>query len=311
MDRTEDLFSTQELVQFQAQLKTHVIASAKTTFSIIKTVFQILVLGIVVFVEWEIIYRVFDYLSGENDYWSPEIMGLTAAIMIIGFHLMAYNAPHNFAVRFVNRTVQFLIPLYMVGVGLLIASILDVDSMIETNIPSMIGEIPDVTEANWNDGLFSSLTDPLAVIAFSLGLGGLAIVNIFVAHHLITLISDNIEDITGRLSRAKQAIQDHSTILRTQKCYAVLRNDLADLNMLDDFHIRMHIASEVLSLIAEALLPHKQWLTTQEMGETSPYAPKEKTDPKQVAGRIKKIEAISSKDILKALSAPKLLENNQ
>lgn len=311
MDRTEDLFSTQELVQFQAQLKTHVIASATTPLSIAKTVLQMLVLGIVGYVEWEIIYRVFEYLSGENDYWSPEIMGLTAAIMIIGFHLLAYNAPHNFAVRFVNRAVQFLIPLYMVGVGLLIASILDVGSVVETDIPLMIGELPDATQSNGMDGLFSGITDPLAVMAFSLGLGGLAIVNIFVAHHLLILISANIENITGRLSRAKQALQDHSTILRTQKLYAALRDDLADLNIWDDFTIRMHIASDVLSVIADALLPHKQWLMAQEMAETSPFGPQETTDPKHVAGRIKKIEALSSQDILKALTPPKLLENDQ
>ncbi len=311
MDKTETLFTTQELIQFQAMLKMHVMASATTPLGIAKTGLQMLVLGIVGFVEWEIIYQVFEYLSSENDYWSPEIMGLTAAIMIIGFHLLVYSAPHNFAVRFVNRAVQFLIPLYMVGVGLLIASILDVGSVIETDMVLMIGAVPDGAESNWFDGLFAKITDPLAVMAFSLGLGGLAIVNIFVAHHLIALITINLEDITGRLSRAKQALQDHGIILRTQKHYAALGNALGALDSSDDSYIRMQIASDVLSVMADALLPHKQWLMAREMNEPSPFGLQDTTDPKFITSRIKKIEAISSQDILKALTIPKLLETNQ
>ncbi len=238
-------------------------------------------------------------------------MGFTAAIMIIGFHVLAKDKPHNVAVRFVEKTVGILIPTYLVGLGLLIASILFGDglsAMIEADIPIMIGVIPEAIEQGWIDAFFANVTNPLAVLAFSLGIGGLAIVNIFIAHKLLVMITANVDDLFGRLSRAKAAIKDHQIILSAQKTYAALGSEINDLLIWDDNYIRIMIANEVMSTISDALLPHKKKLQDTQYSEEFRFeTPHQKVDTKQIAKDITKIEAIRLQDVMSAMN-PKLLE---
>lgn len=308
----EQLFSIEELMRFQAVLKGHLEATAKIPLILFKTLLVIAILGIVGYSEWEIIYRVFEYIAGDhNEYWSPALMGFTAATMIIGFHILAKDKPNNLAVRIVERSVVILIPLYLAGIGLLIAGILFGDglgSLINTEIPVVIGSIPEMIEQGFIDAVFAYIANPLAVMAFSLGIGGLAIVNIFIAHKLLSVITCNLDDMFGRLSRAKAAIKDHHIILRTQKQFAEINSDLSDMLIWDDTYIRMIIANEVMNVIAEALLPHKQWLQNVQYSKEFRFETQtQKVDPKQLAKDIAKIEAIRLQDIMNAMN-PKLLE---
>lgn len=312
MNKPDDLFTTEELIQFQIVLKNYVEAVQRVPLIIFTTLLAALAFLSVAYVEWEIVYRVFDYLGGDNnEYWSPTLMGFTAAIMITGFHVLAKDKPHNLAVIFVERSVGILIPIYLVGLGLLIASILFGDglsAMIEADTPIMIGVIPEVIEQGWIDTFFANVTNPLAVLAFSLGIGGLAIVNIFIAHKLLVMITANVDDLFGRLSRAKAAIKDHQIILHAQKTYAALGSEINDLLIWDDNYIRMIIANEVMSTISDALLPHKKKLQDTQYSEEFRFeTPHQKVDAKQVAKDIAKIEAIRLQDIMSAMN-PKLLE---
>ncbi|CAA0107135.1 Uncharacterised protein [Halioglobus japonicus] len=311
MNSPDILFTVQDFVRFQMMLKQHLIGAAKAPLIGTITGLQALVLGLVIYVEYEIIYRVFEFLSGDNDYWSPGIMGLTAAIMIIGFHLQAKIYPTNFAARFVNRAVQYLVPLYMLGVGLLVASILDVGSLIQTEPPVRLGKIPDEMTPTGIEAFFTNVTNPLAALTFSLGLGGLAVVNIFVAHHLLNKIWRNIEELTGRLAQAKQAIADYAVIKRTHQQYAACVRELADVLAWDDKDFCMTVAGAVLLARDEALRPHKEWLAEQRLGEKTPFDLKETASPNEVAKMIKPLEAISQDDILNALTPPKSLENRR
>jgi hypothetical protein len=312
MNNANTLFTAQDFVLFQMMLKQSLIGAAKVPLIGTLTGLQILVVGLVVYVEYEIIYRVFEFLSGENEYWSPGVMGLTAAIMIIGFHIQVKLYPTNFAARFVNGAVQYLVPLYMLGVGLLVASILDVGSLIEMEQPVTVGNIPEAISSNGIEALFANVTNPLAALTFSLGLGGLAIVNIFVAHHLLSKIWSNIEDLTGRLAQAKQAISDYATIKRTHQQYAACVRERADLLARDDvLTICMEVACAVLVMRDEALRPHREWQTEQRLCEKSPFELQETSNPQEVARLIKPIEAISQNDILKALTPQKLLEKGR
>lgn len=305
------LFSTQELVLFQAKLKQSVLGVAKAPLIGVITGAMVLTLAVVGYIEYEIIFRVFEFLSGENDYWSPSIMGLTAAVMILGFHLLASRNPSNFAVRFVHTSVQFLIPLYLLGIGLLIASILDVGSLIEEDVPIVLGQLPDITDTESMESLFSRITDPLAATAFSLGLGGLAVVNIFVAHVLIERISANVQDLSDRLSVAKQAIKDYAIIKRTHKRFGQCLRERADLDLWNDEVIRMTVATTVLQERDEALRPHKDALNDQRLDPGSPFMAQESADPAEIARLIKPLEAITLEDVLMALSSPLRLENTQ
>jgi len=220
MNDSRPLFSVNDLMMFQGKLKQHMVASAKAPLIVLKCFFQVFALATVGYIEWEIIYRVFQYISGENDYWSPGLMGLSAAIMVIGFHILAAWNPANFAARFVDRVVQFLIPVYLIGIGLYITSSLFGDGLstaFGSEIPLVIGNLPKAVGTDWISTLFESITNPLATLALSPGVGGLAIVNIFVAHHLLKMVAINLEDIYERISNAKEAVKDHSTLQRTQR----------------------------------------------------------------------------------------------
>ncbi len=311
MSRPNELFATDELMRFQAACKGYVDAAVKTPLIICTTILLGLVLVVVIYIEWEIVYRVFDYLAGENEYWSPTLMGFTAAIMIVGFHLLLKTKSNNLAVKIVEKSVEILIPLYLAGIGLLIAAILFADglnSMVEIDIPVMIGVIPEAIEHGWVETFFAHVANPLAVLTFSIGIGGLAIVNIFVAHKLLTIIITNLNDVFDRLSRAKTAINDHQTILRAQKEYSEFGSKLGDLLIWDDSYIRMIIANEVISVISDALLPHKKWLQNSQYSSDFRFETQnQKADPKQIAKDIAKIEAIRHQDVLNAMN-PKLLE---
>lgn len=315
MENTKELFNTEELIRFQVEQKERVQDAVKIPLLISIILLAVLALAVVAYSEYEIVYRIFDYLAGENhEYWSPGLMALTAATMIIGFHLLAQSNPHNPAVRIVERSVGILIPIYLIGMGILIASIIFGDglsSLIQTETPVMIGNLPEVMEQGWIDAFFANVTNPSAVLTFSIGIGGLAIINIFVAHKLLTIISSNINDVFHRLSRAHDANQDYQAILNAQKEYARLSAELHDLLIKDDHYLRMTITNEVIHVIRQALLPHKKWL------QIAQYSPEfrfedlhRKVDPKQVAKDIAKIEAIRPQDIMDAMN-PKLLEKSK
>ena len=311
MNQSADLFSIDELMQFQALVKRQLLASVRVPLNIFMGMLEAAALAVVGVVEWEIVYEVFVYLSGdEQGYWAPELMACTAGIMIIGFHLLAKTKPENLAVRIVEAAVQVLIPVYLIGVGLLIAAIMYADGlggMVAAGPELVLGALPEVTESGWLDRLYDDIANPLSVLTLSLGIGGLAVINIFVAHRLLTMFGANLSDLVLRISRTREAIKDHAIIRRTQKAYAALALELDELAVRDDAYIRLAIANDVIAVIAEAMLPHKIWLTEHALGTDSRFEGRDQIDIKQITREIARIEAISLKDVLAALN-PKHLE---
>lgn len=312
MNKSDELFETVEMMQFQVAKERHIDAAKKVPLLFLTTLFFGFVLSVVSYSEYEIIYRIFDYLAGENNtYWSPTLMGFTAATMIIGFHILAKAKPHNLAVRIVEQSVEILIPIYLIGIGFLIACILFADglsSMTQIEMPAIIGSIPEVMDQGWIDSFFIHFTNPLAVLAFSLGIGGLAIVNIFIAHTLLTKIAKNVNEIYERLSNAKAAIKDYQIILNTQKEFSAVNSQLNSLLIMDDHYIQTIITNQVMSVIHDELLPHKKLLQDSQYSSELRFAePHRKIDPKQLSKDIAKIEAIRPQDIMNAMN-PKFLE---
>lgn len=311
MDKNE-LFTPADLMQFQIIVKREVSALKKIPLLILFLGMQTLILALVCLIEWEIIYEVFVYLSGDGEgYWAPELMGLTAAVMIVGFHLLAKSHPKNIAIRLVETIVQILIPLYLIGVGLMVAAIMYADGlggMVDTTSSALsLGVLPQVEESGWLDQFYSDIASPVSVLTLSLGIGGLAIVNIFVSHQLITKIGDNFADLLSCIARGREALKDQRIIKETQKSYTSLSIDLENLDTHDDHILRMKIGNEVMIVIADALLPHKIWLSEQTLDMNSRFEEHKTIDTKQIAKDIAKIEAISFAEILAALN-PKYLE---
>ncbi len=287
-------FTQQDLMRFQTVLEMYRREAWKVIPLKIKAIFQGLILAFVVFVETHLVYRVFDYLSGdEGKYWSPEIMMLTSAIMIVGFHVLAINKPGNVAVRFVERCAGILIPIYAIGVALYlgIAIFEDSDSGFDLGAaPTLLGIAPEMPGQNWIDLIFENITSPLAKLGFSVGIGGLAIVNLYIAHSLLTMILANVDDIYARLSRARAAQTDYDIILRTQDQFSEVGADIADLEMRDETYFKDRIAGDVLVIKDEALSPHKRWVELQETECGTLFKANDGPDPKIIKTKIAAIE---------------------
>jgi len=310
--KLDEAFTRAEQIRFEIKRNKYVKAAAKVPLILLITFLCVIGLGVVCYSEWEIIYRVFEALMGEdNRYWSPVLMGLTAATMIVGFHLLAKLKPQNIAVRIVESSVGILIPIYLFGIGILIACILfqeGLSDMLNVEIPDIIGGLPKVVEEGWLDAFFTHVTNPIAVMVFSLGIGGLAIVNIFVAHQLLTMITKNGTDAFDRLTLAKSAIGDHQITQRVQREYAAIGAELDELAMQDDQDIKLMITDEVMNTISDALLPHKKWLQNKQYSSEFRFGVQDqKVDTKKMAKDIAKIEAIRPQDVMNAMD-PRYLE---
>ncbi len=308
------LFTTAELMRLQGIVRHHVVAAAAAPLMMIAALLALGGVGAVGFVEYEIVYRVFDYLAGDLDEnWSPALMACSSGIVIVGFHLLAQARPDNPAVRFVDRIVGVLIPVYLLGVGLLIAAMLYANGLGELVAPQdvlMFGDAPaSEGDGQWIKQLFADFTTPLAVLAFSLGIGGLAICNIFVSHRLLCLFEGNLREAGNRLRQARAALSDYARIKHAQRRHAELGAALAELDRRwTPGAIREAITGEVLNIIADGLQPHKSWLRERELHPAARFEQNDEIDVSQVAASIGRIEAITWQQVWAALH-PQHLEN--
>jgi len=271
-----------------------------------------LLLGFIGVIDWEIYFRIFEYLGGDGGYWSPRLMAFSGIIMMIAFHILAKNQPKHVIVRIVAGLTGLIILSFIIGGGLNIASMLYNDGMGATpdvDIPVMIGEISQsVVQQGWIDTIFENVTNPVAILSLSLGIGGLSIVALYVAHHLFTWINKNINEIYKRLSALRMATALHKKINQSETHTAELLAKEYELSFQGEQHWMLQIGDEALEIIASNLMPHEQAYKEWEFNEpTHRWQNDESKDAKRIAAAIKKIKSITLSDILKAMSLPKQL----
>ncbi len=261
------------------------------------------------FVEYELAFQIFDYVASDESYWSPHVMAFTGILMIIAFHVIASENPDHVAVRWVGRIAGLLIPVYAIGLGLLLAAILFSDGL--SGMISVPGEfsltVQEVTEAargNWLEWLFEQVTNPLAITVFALAVGGLAVVNLHLSHHLINRIARGVTDLYYRHTRLTEVLDGYAVVQRSQRRYQELAHERETIARIDDEALATELATDTLAVMQEALSPHKCLLKDLE------YAPDPSRlvipeylppNPKQLARDIAKIDAVGVEEILKVL----------
>jgi len=257
--------------------------------------------------EYEVLYRLFDYLAGEDKedrQWSPTLMAFASFSMIVGSHLLAKERPDNIAVRFVTRTTQVLIPFYILGVGLIIAGMI-MDSAPGDMGGLDLGSASEGLSLEWIETLFTSLASPLSTVLFSLGIGGLAIVNLYVAHKLLTHIGNNLFASLERLHNYRAVKADYDLALQCDKNYTQNDFDLGDFEQFDDAFIAQEQSAIVLNVIDESLAPHEDHLKDHQLatdpGQFPASAIDRSVDLKQLEKLINKIKAISQEDIIEVM----------
>lgn len=82
--------------------------------------FALLALLVVAF-ESKIIYATFEMTFGTEDkVWKPWIMAFASLILVLAVHFIGQKNADHPVLQFVNRATALLIPIYLVGIGVLI-----------------------------------------------------------------------------------------------------------------------------------------------------------------------------------------------
>lgn len=303
-----ELFSLQELIDLQAIVTHHRTQAAKARWLVAVGLFALLNGAGAMLIEWEMLYQVFDYLAGDSGYWSAALMACGALVIVAGFHLLARAHPRHPAVVLVNLVASILIPFYLIGAGLLVASILYADGLGEIAAPQapiVFGQIAatvDALSGSWIDAVFGQWTRPLAVLVFALGIGGISVINVCVVHETLANAEGNLREAGRRLRRGRAARADWVRIKESQARFAEVSQQLAQLDARwDAAGIREAIAGEVMSTIASALQPHKVWLREQSLKSNSRFRQDEAPAPKVVEEAIALIEAITWDQVTEAM----------
>lgn len=300
------MFAMQELFRAQAVVGHHCGAASQAPGLIILGLLAFLSAVGVFVLEWEIVYRVFSYLSGgDESRWSPKLMAASSGTVIAAFHILARARPEHALVRLVDSAVGLLIPCYLAGVGLVLAAMLYADGLSELVTAEATSLFADPNAAptdRWLERLFSGAVSPMAALVFALGIGGIAMCNIFVAHHQLTMGERMLREAGQRLRRARLAKRDLATVLDLQRRYAA---KVAELDAIDrrwsEEAIQHGLVNDVLAVIAANLVPHKKWLAERSLTTPDRFAQGDAINASDVAARIAALDAITPDDVLAAL----------
>lgn len=296
----DELFTPRELTLAVLQLKKAGRGLLCVPLRAGKLVLMGLLLSLLLVLEFELLYRVFEYLAGtEGKYWSPVLMGLIGMVIILAFHLLADIRPNNVAARVVNALAERLIPIYLIGIGILVAAIVfasGLGEMLESDAPLILGQLPEqAVQHGIVETIFQYVANPAAVLAFSVGLGGLAIINVFTANHLVKRIGAGLKELSEAFQRFRDARTNHAEITNAQREFAQACADERDLELRDRAFFAELLAAETVDCIDRALQPHRLYAQNQAF---SPITDRflehgEDPDPKIVAKAIEAIENIT------------------
>jgi len=263
------LFDEKTLMQLTETLDWTLYNAQKVPVKIVICVFSFLIIGVTLFLEGHLLFKLFENLSGDNQkYWSPEYMAISAGVIAIGFHILAREHPDSFAFRFVKKCTQFLIPIYLFGVGLIISGMIVGDG---------IGAILEGETLSWESAntepqenilerLFAQISHPVATLAFSIGIGGFAIINIFVVHNFLQRIE--LESSIAMLAMTTYfAIKkDYALAMKCHEAYTENEFDIADHELqADEQYIADQQGAIALTAINTALAPHEELLKESQL----------------------------------------------
>lgn len=260
-------------------------------------------------VEYAISYELFAYfkapLPGEESQWSVALLALTGVLMALALHLHASEHPDSFAVRVLRQSVSVLVPLYAIGAGLALAAILYFDGADALFNANATAELFATAAQETGSSLISALVSNLSLI-FVLGCGGLAIINLYIFHKLLSLITANTTYVTERVLAAREARETMQTIQACDQQFAELSSQreilIAQNPRLSEFAFANHIVSVIHQELAQA----ERWMTGQQFRLKPPEnrfvlsEQSEGVDLKEVQKRITALRAINAKTIAAA-----------
>lgn len=260
-------------------------------------------------VEYAISYELFAYfkapLPGEESQWSVALLALTGVLMALALHLHASEHPDSFAVRILRQSVSVLVPLYALGAGLALAAILYFDGADALFNANTTAELFATAAQQSGSSLIGALVSNFALI-FVLGCGGLAIINLYIFHKLLCLITANTAYVSERVLAAREAREAMQAIHSYDQQFAELSSQrealIAENPKLSEFAFANHIVSVIHQELAQA----ERWMLEQQVRLKPPEnrfvltEQCESVDLKEVQKRISALRAINAKTIVAA-----------
>lgn len=294
-----------------AQLEGFAQQSRKAAMMIPLFVLSIVGNGIVtVFVmafEYEILYRIFHYLAGdESEYWTPAIMGLSSFILVIAIHYLAEKNKDNQSFAFISKAAGRLMIVYLFGIGLLLSVLLYL-----TGGDIFSGEIlrpygDDGASVGWMDRVTRYITMPVTGLVFSLGVGGLAIVSAFVADSAISKVKHAHYEITLRRQNWAMDKQDLATYRDAEHAYDAIAQERQANTPKDDDTLSHEVVTDTLLTITEALEPSLVTINNHALQHQAPdVLPRTALNIEQLQKAVKPLQAITTQTLLNALKSTK------
>jgi hypothetical protein len=312
----DELFTSVDLVRFE-EMSTGMVRRAKAGSLIAaKAILTALALSGCIAIEFYAFKEIYDFIKapmpGEELTLSPSILALTGCVMVLALHLRAAMKPDALPVRVLERAVDLLLPLYMIGAGLMFAGVLffnGADGMFETSSASLdlfSATDPETPMLIW---FFERGVAPLISVLFTLGAGAVVVITVFVGHRCLSRIKDYTNDLWGRVHDAREAIAAYAEIIRCQEDYRAARSVLYEQSAVHVQHTAL--VAEVGSVIAEELRPFQLFINDRRIHpDPNPYEPNHDLDVDEVARRVRAIETITPKEILIAMQNSFTKENS-
>jgi hypothetical protein len=267
----------------------------------------IVALGVLIF-EFEIMYKLFSQLAGRDDkYWSPLVLGMSAFILVAAIHYLAQLNAQHIVLRMLNKVAGLLIPIYLIGIGLVLASLLfniGINEFLDSNADSFnFEELSSAdSDADFITTIMQSFISPIAGGLFSLGIGALAIINVFVSHHAISRFCDyavQVKSNSHMLHRAEysydiyQKAKKHDEELELQ----IMKLELETLDVMVN-----EVAGDIMMTIREALEPiHSAINNNQYVASSFDFLPQSELNTKELEKSVKAIDAITFETIKKQI----------
>jgi hypothetical protein len=214
--------------------------------------------------------------------------------------------PDSWPVRVLERAVDVLLPLYMIGAGLLFAGILffnGADGLLAPAAESfaILGN-PAEQSTPLLTRLFSHTVAPLISVAFSLGAGAVIVASVFVGHRCLSLLAGYASDLDGRVRRARLATEAHKEILACQEEYRRTNGELTALEEAAARGIDRELAAELGGICSDELRPYQRHINDRRINpEPNAFEPRRDLDLGELEARVRAIESISPAEIIAAM----------
>lgn len=279
-------------------------ASLKLTALIVTFVVAAIVSLAVTGFEAHIVFATFETIFGEDDtIWKPWIMALASLILVLAVHFLAHKNAKHPVIKFIDRLAGLLIPVYLIGIGVLIVASLYHGGVGDMLFPEDIVFQAEQLDPQSKDPMAKWMVDvvsPLAGVLFSIGIGSLTVISVFVANHALTKAEQSFRKAVQVYSAVKQDNKNIAEYQQAQQQYEALQKELDTLKMRDDFALCNEIADEVLLTIQHGLEPTINLLNREKfIQRPEGLVPPNQINIAALEKAIKPIQSITRDDILK------------